>query len=313
MEDTELGETEGKLLVRAVTRVEEDTVSRAVHGLESEGVVLDLEREHVLGVVLPVSRGLPELRVEHVGRADLDEATLVVLLTDELHERVVDAHAVGQHEGRSRGQVREEEELLVLGNLAVVALGSLLLELLPLGHLLRVREGHSVNTLERVVLGVTEEVRGRVLGDGERLDAAGVGNVGTETQVDERSTAVDRRRGAIGNLLVDVVLLVLVVLEHLEKDLLGQLEALERLLLLDSLLRDLLNLLVVVLADGLVVAQAHVVEESTLGKGRTVTKAASLERTLTGLTHDVRGRVPEDLTSLVVSFRRVEVEEGEVT
>lgn len=34
-------------------------VSRAVHGFEGEGLLLYLEREHVLAVVLPVSGGLP--------------------------------------------------------------------------------------------------------------------------------------------------------------------------------------------------------------------------------------------------------------
>lgn len=47
---------------------------------------------------------------------------------------------------------------------------------------------------------------------GKSLDAAGVGNMGTETQVDEGSAAVYGGRGAIGDLVVDVVLLVLVVL-----------------------------------------------------------------------------------------------------
>lgn len=57
----------------------------------------------------------------------------------------------------------EEEELLLLTNLAVVALGSLFKVLLVLNHHSLVGERDTVDTLERVVLGITKEVGGRVL------------------------------------------------------------------------------------------------------------------------------------------------------
>lgn len=70
-------------------------MTRAVHGLEGEGLLLHLEGEHVLAVVLPVSRGLPQLAVVDVGRHHLLEAPLPVLalrresagcLVPELHQ-----------------------------------------------------------------------------------------------------------------------------------------------------------------------------------------------------------------------------------
>lgn len=54
-------------------------VTRAVHGLEGERLLLHLEGEHVLAVVLPVSWGLPQLAVVDVGRHHLLEAPLAVL------------------------------------------------------------------------------------------------------------------------------------------------------------------------------------------------------------------------------------------
>ena len=54
-------------------------VSGAVHGLERVGLLLHLEGEHVLTVVLPVARGLPELAVVDVGRDYFLEAPLLVL------------------------------------------------------------------------------------------------------------------------------------------------------------------------------------------------------------------------------------------
>ena len=52
-----------------------------------------------------------------------------------------------------------------LANLPVVTLRGFLEEVLVLGHLLLVREGDTVDTLQRVVLGVAEEVRRRALAE----------------------------------------------------------------------------------------------------------------------------------------------------
>lgn len=70
--------------------------------------------------------------------------------------------------------------------------------------------------------------------NGEGLDVAGVRDVRAPAQIDQRSTPVDSALGAVGNALVDEVLLVFAVLEHLEELLFGHLETLEGLLLLDN-------------------------------------------------------------------------------
>ncbi len=51
--------------------VEDETVSRTIHGLESELLLLDLEAEHVIGVVVPMAGGLPQSRVVNVRRHNL--------------------------------------------------------------------------------------------------------------------------------------------------------------------------------------------------------------------------------------------------
>lgn len=55
----------------------------AIHGLKGESVLVNVKGEHVLTVMLPVSRGLPELAAVHVGGQDLREVALVVLLLKE--------------------------------------------------------------------------------------------------------------------------------------------------------------------------------------------------------------------------------------
>ena len=55
-------------------------VSWAVHGFECKDVLFHGEGEHVLAVVLPVARRLPQLAVVDVGGGHLLEATSAVLL-----------------------------------------------------------------------------------------------------------------------------------------------------------------------------------------------------------------------------------------
>lgn len=158
VEDTELGHTDGQLPVTPLAVAKDETVAGAVHWLQSPLLLLDLKGEHVLVVVLPVTGLLPQGRVVHVWRQNLLVATLPVLGADIAGQGVVDGHAVGEEEAGTGRHLVEEEELLLLSNLAVVALGGLLEHLLVLVHLLLVGEGDAVDALEGVVLGIAEEV-----------------------------------------------------------------------------------------------------------------------------------------------------------
>jgi hypothetical protein len=57
----------------------------------------------------------------------------------------------------------EEKELLFPSDLSVVALGRLLDEMLVFGHGFLVGEGDAVYTLQSLVVGVAQEIRGRIL------------------------------------------------------------------------------------------------------------------------------------------------------
>jgi len=272
VDDTELGHADGELLVTAIFRVEDEAVARAVHGFKGPLLLLDVEREHVVLVVLPVTRGLPELRVVHVGRDDLLVATLEVLLAHELDKGIVDPRSVREEEAASGAQVVEEEEFLVFADLPVVPLRCLSEECLILGQLLLVREGDTVDSLEGVVGVVTEEVGCGVFGDHECLDFSGVGDMRADAEINHGATAVDSRGGAVGDLGFDEVLLVLVVVEHFEELLLGHDETLELLLVLDGTLGKLLEGGVVGVGDGAV--GGHFVEEAFVSGGTEAEVAA---------------------------------------
>jgi hypothetical protein len=147
VEHAEVGKAQRQLAVRALAVLEHEAVGGAVHWLEAELLALDLEAEHVLLVLGGVARRLPQLEVEHVGRDHFVVVALPVLLADEVLQPVVEARAVRQEEARARAELVEVEELLLEADLAVVALGRLLLEVLPLGELLLVGEGDAVDPL----------------------------------------------------------------------------------------------------------------------------------------------------------------------
>lgn len=79
---------------------------------------------------------------------------------DEVHERVVDVSPFGQEEAAAWAEFVEEEELLVTPQFPVVALGCLLLPLLPVLHLLGVRERNAVDALQGLGIRVTLPVGG---------------------------------------------------------------------------------------------------------------------------------------------------------
>ena len=72
VDDTKLGHTNWQFLVTAIPRVEDQAMTRAVHRLQCPLFLLNVENEHVVLVVLPMSGGFPEFGVVHVGRDDWD-------------------------------------------------------------------------------------------------------------------------------------------------------------------------------------------------------------------------------------------------
>lgn len=90
---------------------------------------------------------------------------LPVLLLQEGQQLVVDVGALWLEEARAWAELVEEEEVLMHPDLAVVPLGGLLLEQLPLLHQLVVGEGDAVDPLQGLGLAVALPVGGAVLGN----------------------------------------------------------------------------------------------------------------------------------------------------
>ena len=85
VQDAEVCHAERQLAVGPGAAVEHEAVARAVHGLEAKLLLLDVDRKHVLLVVVRVAADLPQVKVVHVGRHDLVVLILPILLLDEVH------------------------------------------------------------------------------------------------------------------------------------------------------------------------------------------------------------------------------------
>jgi len=79
----------------------------------------------------------------------------VVLLTDKVLQGVVDSHSMGEEKATSGGEFMEKEEVLFATYFAVVAFGGFGEEGFVFCHLFFVGETDAVDSLERIILGVS--------------------------------------------------------------------------------------------------------------------------------------------------------------
>ncbi len=182
-----------------------EEVPGTVHRLHAHRLAFRFDEEHVLPVVLPVPRPLPERLVEderrlhfHVAGGEEDVAHVV-------REDVVKRGALVEPERRARRPLMEREQPELLPKLAMVAL----LGLFDLGQvrleILVREEGRAVDALHRLIARVALPVG---VGGGEqleRLQLAGRRDVRTDAEVDEGVLVLDRVAGdlalALGLLL----------------------------------------------------------------------------------------------------------------
>ena len=185
-------------------------MARAVHGLHRHvgprvrlafrlcRAVARLDQEHVLAVVLPVPRGLPERLVVNQRRLDFVVARREQHVAHVRRQQVVDERALAQPQGRA-GRVRmEREEAEVLADPAMVPLlrfldlGQVLLQLLVL------EERRAVHALHGLIARIALPVRVRRGEQLERLQPAGRRHVRAHAEVHERVAILDGVAGDFG-------------------------------------------------------------------------------------------------------------------
>src|SRR5271156_4049501 len=122
-------------------------MTRTIHGFESEIFIVDFQCEHVVFIILPMSRRFPEIGIVHVWGADFLETSGVVFRTNKVLERVVDPHSMGEPESTSGRYFMEEEEILFFSDLAMITFGGFGKEFFVFRHLFFVGETDSIYSL----------------------------------------------------------------------------------------------------------------------------------------------------------------------
>ena len=76
--------------------VKHQAVAGAVHRLKRKSFLLNVKLEHVVGIMLPMSRCLPQLTAVNVRGPNLRETAQSVLLSNEANKGIVNAGTMRQ-------------------------------------------------------------------------------------------------------------------------------------------------------------------------------------------------------------------------
>lgn len=102
MKDTKVSHSDRKIFIRTNLIIKHEAMSRTVHRLHSESLLLDLEKEKVVLVVLVMSRSLPKFKIENVRRNDFLISSNTILVFNHVNKLVVDDSSHRVLEGTTR-------------------------------------------------------------------------------------------------------------------------------------------------------------------------------------------------------------------
>ena len=121
MQNTKVRDPHWKLAVAPIPMAKENKVGRAVHWLQGKLLFVDDELKHVVPIMLPVTRPLPEINIIHVWCLHFLISPFLVFRAQERLESIEDLGSIGKKERRPRGNIVKEEQLLLLANPQMVA------------------------------------------------------------------------------------------------------------------------------------------------------------------------------------------------
>ena len=192
MQAAHVAEAQRQVAVRAQRVAIDQRGLRAVHRLETEGLLFGLDQEHVLPEVFPVPRLLPQLLVDQDRRGDFLVAVGVEHLPHELLQLAHDRPAAGQPERCPGRDVVEDEQVELAPELAMIALLRFLQAPEILVELLLAQPGGAIDALEHRVLLVAAPVGARRRQQLEEAHLSRPADVRPPAQVDEVALPVER-------------------------------------------------------------------------------------------------------------------------
>lgn len=181
--NTQLTHADGQVTIGVGLALVNQNTAGAVHRLDAVIHIVDDGGVHIVLVVIPVTRVLPQGTGHDLRSTHFHIAGLLVDFTPELLQLVADYHTIGQESGEAGALIKDIEELQFLAQLAVVTLLGLFQHLQMGIQLALLGEGYAIDTAQHLVLGIASPVGAGGLDQLHSLDTAGVGQVRTSAQV----------------------------------------------------------------------------------------------------------------------------------
>jgi hypothetical protein len=158
-----------------------------VHRLEAENVIFAVfDDEHVLLIVLPVTRLLPQFFFDKNRGENFVVIGTVEHVADKFLQFLVHDHSAGQPEHGAGRHVMEGKEIEFSSELAVISLFRFLEALEVFFEFLFLREGNAVDALELLILRIAFPVRAGNVQQLHVLDASGRRKMRTAAEIGKR-------------------------------------------------------------------------------------------------------------------------------
>ncbi len=247
MKHTKISKSNWQISVRSLDHIEHHTMSRTIHRLEPMLFFSILNEEYVLFILKVVTTHFPEFWVIHVRRNDFAVASNFVFGSHEFDESVVDYSTVRVKQCWAGSKVCKVKQFILRTNCSMVSLKQFLLLLEILVKLTLFWESNSVNSLQIIVIFVSQPVSRRVFSNFDSLNPISWRKVRTCAQINQITTSIGRCQSIFRYFVFYQLKFERVVGKHLECLSLCQQNSFIGLFLLSISFDFLLNLFIVLL------------------------------------------------------------------
>ena len=300
MDESQLCKAQRQITVAVQLGTIDEHAAGAVHRLDCIVLFVDLRGIHILAIVEPMPRGLPELTAENHRRADLLIPVAAMYLAPIVEQCVAQCHAVRMEEREARPLLVQAEEIQLSAEFPMVALCRLLQHVQVGIKFFLLLKRRAIDALQHLVLLAAAPVCTCDTLQLKCLDLAGRDDMGACAEVGELALRIEGDHLVLGQILNQLHLIVLTLLtEECNRLCTGNLAADKRQVLLDDLLHFLFDITKIGIRQ--LVLHVEIVVEAVLDRrsDRELHMALRIQA-LHRLRHDVRRRMAQSMAAALI-------------
>ena len=300
MDESQLCQTQRQVTVAVQLGTIDEHAAGAVHRLDCIVLFVDLRGIHILAIVEPMPRGLPELTAENHRRADLLIPVVAMYLAPIVEQCVAQCHSVRMEEREARPLLMQAEEIQFSAEFSVVALCRLLQHVQVGIKFFLLLKRRAIDALQHLVLLTAAPVCACDTLQLKCLDLAGRDDMGACAEVGELALRIEGDHLVLGQILNQLHLIVLTLLtEECNRLCTGNLAADKRQILLDDLLHFLFDITKIGIRQ--LVLHVEIVVEAILDRRSDRELHVALRiQALHRLRHDVRRRMAQSMAAALI-------------